>query len=138
MRLISLVARLAKHWHQRSGLGDAGQFDGVVENSNRVDLIAQILQGAEPFANGFSPIDVTTLDRPQQFHRLLRSDTDTSGGESGDAKVTQMNERGLFSDPADHSFRWKHIQDLPQVVILARIVSHHCVLDPRYRAVGFQ
>ena len=93
-----------------------------MENSNRLNRVAQILKRPETDANAFCQVEVLGLNRTQHRLRSSGRHADATAGETADTKVSQMNNRGLLADAANNPICGDNRQHFLQVRIVARIV----------------
>lgn len=124
------VADVAEHGLDRARFCDTGKCNRFVQNPNWVNPIAKVFERLEVLPNRFCHFHVTALDGTKHVHALSRCDANTTAGESRDTEVTQVNDRGLFSDAADNSLRRKDIQDFAEIIVFGGIVANDCVFDP--------
>lgn len=94
-----------KGTEQRSdgtGIGDAAESDGGVEDAHGVDFVAQIFQGLEDAAEAFGFVPVSSAAGFKHGGGKARGDTAAAGGEAREFSVAQVLNDGLLAHTANN------------------------------------
>src|ERR1700680_3909908 len=96
---------IGKERLQRAGIGDACQADAIVQDYDRRAGVALVLEGEEFCSERLGGGNVARLQGGKDRRREMRRYADGARGESLQAELGQMNDRGTLAEPADDPLR---------------------------------
>ena len=106
-----------------------------MEDANRVDFVAEILEGFEGVADTLGEFEVSAVDGPEHFLGKIGTDADTTGGEAVDLKFGEVGDGGLLANAADDEPGIDDFNEAGEVVVLGRFFANDGVFDPRNESV---
>ena len=118
-----------------TGVGDPGEGDGLVQDADGVDFVAEVFEGFEDGADVFGALEVACVDGGEHGLGEIGAEADAARGKSVDLKFGEMGDRGLLSDAADDEARIDDFDEAGEVIILGGIFADDGVFDPRNESV---
>src|SRR6056297_3346357 len=88
--LFLFLVDAAEKGESRSRICDPGEAHCFVENADRVDPVAKILEGAKDFLNLTGSDQVLSLDGFPEFLAQVGTNADTAGSKSVHPEVVQV------------------------------------------------
>src|SRR5690554_1348611 len=100
-----------------------------MEDADRADAVAQILDRDVALSDFLGAVVVLALQRLEQSHGTAGRKTDRAGREGTETEVAEVIDRGALTNAADDYGAVDALHHFGQQRILFRVISHHSVLD---------
>jgi len=84
-----------------AGVGDSSERDGLMEDADGVDFVAEVFEGLEGSANRVGEVEIAFVDGDEHGLGEIGADTHAARGEAVDLKFGEVGDGGLLSDAAD-------------------------------------